>query len=362
MGSVGSPSSWAPYDTYRDCSRGICSIYCPQWCYIIFPPPPPLGNDDGSSTTFSPLIIAIIGILASAFLLVSYYTIVTRYCRRRRQRNSNIEFEAHHDEVAHDQWQVATTGLDEALIKSITVFRYKKGDGLVEGTECAVCLNEFQEDESLRLLPKCCHAFHLPCIDAWLKSHSNCPLCRANVNPDIPILPPPAPSSQTPSTTLNISSLEIQRQNDLIFVVEDHQERSTHPEEVSISLVSDVPSKDAVQFDIELENFETRNCIIGDQEEARQFRRSMSLGTFPRRRHLLLADILRTNEDDQEDSNGGIGIGSSKGIQEGQSKQNDRSREWDLVARGPAVMKRSFSTGRFNFTKQDKGKNHIVPS
>lgn len=362
MGSVGSPSSWAPYDTYRDCSRGICSIYCPQWCYIIFPPPPPLGNDDGSSTTFSPLIIAIIGILASAFLLVSYYTIVTRYCRRRRQRNSNIEFEAHHDEVAHDQWQVATTGLDEALIKSITVFRYKKGDGLVEGTECAVCLNEFQEDESLRLLPKCCHAFHLPCIDAWLKSHSNCPLCRANVNPDIPILPPPAPSSQTPSTTLNISSLEIQRQNDLIFVVEDHQERSTHPEEVSISLVSDVPSKDAVQFDNELENFETRNCIIGDQEEARQFRRSMSLGTFPRRRHLLLADILRTNEDDQEDSNGGIGIGSSKGIQEEQSKQNDRSREWDLVARGPAVMKRSFSTGRFNFTKQDKGKNHIVPS
>lgn len=362
MGSVGSPSSWAPYDTYRDCSRGICSIYCPQWCYIIFPPPPPLGNDDGSSTTFSPLIIAIIGILASAFLLVSYYTIVTRYCRRRRQRNSNIEFEAHHDEVAHDQWQVATTGLDEALIKSITVFRYKKGDGLVEGTECAVCLNEFQEDESLRLLPKCCHAFHLPCIDAWLKSHSNCPLCRANVNPDIPILPSPAPSSQTPSTTLNISSLEIQRQNDLIFVVEDHQERSTHPEEVSISLVSDVPSKDAVQFDNELENFETRNCIIGDQEEARQFRRSMSLGTFPRRRHLLLADILRTNEDDQEDSNGGIGIGSSKGIQEGQSKQNDRSREWDLVARGPAVMKRSFSTGRFNFTKQDKGKNHIVPS
>lgn len=362
MGSVGSPSSWAPYDTYRDCSRGICSIYCPQWCYIIFPPPPPLGNDDGSSTTFSPLIIAIIGILASAFLLVSYYTIVTRYCRRRRQRNSNIEFEAHHDEVAHDQWQVATTGLDEALIKSITVFRYKKGDGLVEGTECAVCLNEFQEDESLRLLPKCCHAFHLPCIDAWLKSHSNCPLCRANVNPDIPILPPPAPSSQTPSTTLNISSLEIQRQNDLIFVVEDHQERSTHPEEVSISLVSDVPSKDAVQFDNELENFETRNCIIGDQEEARQFRRSMSLGTFPRQRHLLLADILRTNEDDQEDSNGGIGIGSSKGIQEEQSKQNDRSREWDLVARGPAVMKRSFSTGRFNFTKQDKGKNHIVPS
>lgn len=362
MGPVGSPSSWAPYDTYKDCSQGICSIYCPQWCYIIFPPPPPLGNDDGSGTAFSPLIIAILGILASAFLLVSYYTIVTRYCRRRRSRNSNIEFEAHHDEVTHDQWQVATTGLDEALIKSITVFRYKKGDGLVEGTECAVCLNEFQEDESLRLLPKCCHAFHLPCIDAWLKSHSNCPLCRANVNPAIPTPPPPVPSSQTSSTALNISSLEIQRQNDLIFVVEDHQERSTHQEEVSISLVADVIFKDALQFDNELENVDTRNCIVGDQEDARHFRRSMSLGTFSRRRNLLVADILRTNEHDQEDSDGGIGIGSSKGMQEGQSKQKDRSREWDLAARGPAVMKRSFSTGRFNFTRQDKGKSHIIPS
>ena len=53
--------------------------------------------------------------------------------------------------------------------------------GLVEGTDCSVCLSEFQEDESVRLLPKCGHAFHIQCIDTWLRSHSNCPLCRANV-------------------------------------------------------------------------------------------------------------------------------------------------------------------------------------
>ncbi|KAL3537182.1 hypothetical protein ACH5RR_000548 [Cinchona calisaya] len=353
MGSVGSPRAWAPYDTYRDCSQGICSIYCPQWCYIIFPPPPPLGNDDGSSgTTFSPLIIAIIGILASAFLLVSYYTIVTRYCRRRRSRNvASTEFATHHDEMAHDQWQqqqIANAGLDDALIKSITVFKYKKGDGLVEGTECAVCLNEFQENESLRLLPKCCHAFHLPCIDTWLKSHSNCPICRANVNPAIPV-PVSAPSTQT-SSTINISnSLEIQRQNDLVFVAEDH-ERTSYQQVVSVSNVFD------------LENAETRNGLIGDQEGVRQFRRSISLGTFSCQRNLLVADILKMNEDDNEDhlkkgndSQSGIGYGSSKWI----------PRDWDLVARGtttPAAVKRSFSTGRFTFSKQDKGKNHIIPS
>ncbi|XWS44979.1 hypothetical protein CRYUN_Cryun15aG0096400 [Craigia yunnanensis] len=78
-------------------------------------------------------------------------------------------------------WYINTFGLQQSVIDSITVFKYKKDEGLIEGTECSVCLNEFQEDESLRLLPKCSHAFHLPCIDTWLRSHKNCPLCRAPV-------------------------------------------------------------------------------------------------------------------------------------------------------------------------------------
>ncbi|KAG9131140.1 hypothetical protein Leryth_023865 [Lithospermum erythrorhizon] len=63
--TVGDQDPWAPYESYRrDCSQGICSIYCPQWCYVIFPPPPPflIANDDDSSN-LSPLIIAIIIIL-----------------------------------------------------------------------------------------------------------------------------------------------------------------------------------------------------------------------------------------------------------------------------------------------------------
>ncbi|KAF9602633.1 hypothetical protein IFM89_030521 [Coptis chinensis] len=50
--------------------------------------------------------------------------------------------------------------------------------------ECAVCLNEFGNDETLRLLPKCDNVFHPECIDAWLASHTTCPVCRANLTPD----------------------------------------------------------------------------------------------------------------------------------------------------------------------------------
>ena len=83
--------------------------------------------------------------------------------------------------VDHPIWFIRTVGLQRSVIDSITVFKYRKNEGLVDGTECSVCLGEFQEEESLRILPKCSHAFHIPCIDTWLSSHKNCPLCRAPV-------------------------------------------------------------------------------------------------------------------------------------------------------------------------------------
>ncbi|KAK3031725.1 hypothetical protein RJ639_035311 [Escallonia herrerae] len=46
---------------------------------------------------------------------------------------------------------------------------------------CPVCLSAFVAGEELRRLNACEHVFHAPCINAWLSSHSNCPVCRAAV-------------------------------------------------------------------------------------------------------------------------------------------------------------------------------------
>ncbi|CAD6249884.1 unnamed protein product [Miscanthus lutarioriparius] len=197
---AGPQPTWVPYETTRDCSQGLCSMYCQQWCYFVFPPPPPAfdiagpgGGDDSSGPTFSPLVIAIIGVLASAFLLVSYYTIISKYCGTfsslwnmlfgpRRGRGRGGDAGGGGDSRSQEPWgAVPSDGLDETLINKITVCKYKRGDGFVDSTDCSVCLGEFRDGESLRLLPKCSHAFHLPCIDTWLKSHSNCPLCRCNI-------------------------------------------------------------------------------------------------------------------------------------------------------------------------------------
>ncbi|XVF13641.1 hypothetical protein REPUB_Repub08aG0225200 [Reevesia pubescens] len=197
MGSIGNRKTWVPYMNAKDCSQVFCG-------YISFPPPPPIEfPDDHSGTIFSPLVIAVIGIVACTFLLVIYFTIISEYCgkpgstRRRENHDTGEVMEDNHNPSGHEPWQNSTTGLDEALIKSITVSEYKKGDGLIEGTDCSVCLSEFQEDESLRLLPKCSHAFHVHCIDAWLRSHSNCPMCRAKIFISASPLPLAPPVTQT---------------------------------------------------------------------------------------------------------------------------------------------------------------------
>jgi len=100
--------------------------------------------------------------------------------------------------VDHPIWYIRTVGLQPSVISSITVCKYKSGEGIVEGAECSVCLNEFQEDETLRLLPKCSHAFHVPCIDTWLRSHTNCPMCRAPIIKSTVQSPSPEPNVENP--------------------------------------------------------------------------------------------------------------------------------------------------------------------
>jgi len=50
------------------------------------------------------------------------------------------------------------------------------------GNNCVVCLNDYEEEDVLRVLP-CKHRFHLECIDRWLLAHSCCcPLCNQKIS------------------------------------------------------------------------------------------------------------------------------------------------------------------------------------
>eukprot|EP00531_Pseudo-nitzschia_arenysensis_P009441 CAMPEP_0116122034 /NCGR_PEP_ID=MMETSP0329-20121206/4004_1 /TAXON_ID=697910 /ORGANISM="Pseudo-nitzschia arenysensis, Strain B593" /LENGTH=761 /DNA_ID=CAMNT_0003615865 /DNA_START=518 /DNA_END=2803 /DNA_ORIENTATION=+ len=49
-------------------------------------------------------------------------------------------------------------------------------------TTCSICIDEFEEGETIRLLPRCGHAFHTDCILPWLQDRQGCcPLCKTDV-------------------------------------------------------------------------------------------------------------------------------------------------------------------------------------
>lgn len=172
-----------------------CINDCPFICNLVDVTglsPPPVIHHDLDDSLKKILIISASSIMTTLFLLTLLVLCFKWYNRRRstaisrrwsmeEARNWDFDGPSPVTTVDHPIWHIRTIGLNPTVISSIKVCKYSKRDGVVEGTDCSVCLSEFEEEETLRLLPKCRHAFHLSCIDTWLRSHTNCPLCRAPI-------------------------------------------------------------------------------------------------------------------------------------------------------------------------------------
>ncbi|KAH6836717.1 hypothetical protein C2S53_007374 [Perilla frutescens var. hirtella] len=70
-------------------------------------------------------------------------------------------------------------GLDPAAVKSLPLVAYAKEEMMMV-EECPICLSEFEEGETVKLIPYCGHVFHSNCVDTWLALHVTCPLCRSD--------------------------------------------------------------------------------------------------------------------------------------------------------------------------------------
>ncbi|KDP44985.1 hypothetical protein JCGZ_01485 [Jatropha curcas] len=149
--------------------------------------------------------VLLIGVGSAALVVTIYHCIAMGWRNRdparansQRLRQSNFET----NETA--------SGIENSTALLIPAFKYHKGMGLDggggdEGT-CAICLGEFEEGEELRILPECMHSYHVACIDMWLYSHSNCPVCRTDaISPQL-LLRMSNVSSEEPTAYDNITS------------------------------------------------------------------------------------------------------------------------------------------------------------
>ncbi|KAK4744706.1 hypothetical protein SAY87_011018 [Trapa incisa] len=132
----------------------------------------------------------------------------------------------------------ALPGLDPTVVNSFPVLEYAVVKGLRLGKgalECAVCLNEFEDHEALRLLTKCDHVFHPDCIDPWLSSHTTCPVCRTKLDPEsgglaLPAESPPVGAMRSVQPPLSVQvAVVADDRNREVELVYDEQELATCP-------------------------------------------------------------------------------------------------------------------------------------
>uniref|UniRef100_A0ACD5VUW1 Uncharacterized protein n=1 Tax=Avena sativa TaxID=4498 RepID=A0ACD5VUW1_AVESA len=109
-------------------------------------------------------------------------------------------------------------GLDAAALSALPVTAYKKEVVAAAGADCAVCLSELADGDKVRALPSCGHAFHVECVDAWLRAKTTCPLCRAEV--ELPQGSGKAESSASSPSSSSSSSSTVPLQQPALFSAE----------------------------------------------------------------------------------------------------------------------------------------------
>lgn len=120
-----------------------------------------------SNTPFDSSMALTILVLLTALFFMGFFS---AYLRRYTTDNNSDQPPSQPDRKR---------GLDPKLISSLPMVAYGKAAKHPMIDDCPICLNEFEETESVKLVPYCGHVFHPSCVDTWLSTHVTCPLCRS---------------------------------------------------------------------------------------------------------------------------------------------------------------------------------------
>ncbi|XP_021715033.1 RING-H2 finger protein ATL52-like [Chenopodium quinoa] len=140
--------------------------------------PPSLGEQQPAHYNLSMLYCGFFVVVTAGLILAIYHCLALNWCTD----NPSSSWSRNREVVGTARKQFNGRKIVEL---DSTLYKYKSSQS-EEGDsscyeECVVCLSVFEEGEDVRELVRCKHSFHAPCIDMWLYSHFDCPLCRAPV-------------------------------------------------------------------------------------------------------------------------------------------------------------------------------------
>ncbi|XP_028771859.1 RING-H2 finger protein ATL11-like [Neltuma alba] len=188
----------------------LTSVTMPHVSSQATPPQAPAQIMEPPMMTYDNKTMAIImGAVVVVFLVSGFVSLYNRQCGDRRRFRGHIDLTFPMGPLRSSS-RAQGRGVSPEIIQSFPTFLYStvKGRGALA---CAVCLNEYEDDDTLRLIPKCRHVFHPECIDGWLASHYTCPLCRANLL--VPVVLQ-SESEVTPLVAVGIPDSEEQNEHD----------------------------------------------------------------------------------------------------------------------------------------------------
>jgi len=111
-----------------------------------------------SDQQYWPIINIIIArIIAPVIIMVFLYTVVFRFRRTYRTKETNRR---------------------QVHVQILPKRNYSSKDADQDHNVCSICLEEYVDGDELRILP-CKHEFHVACVDPWLLLRKKfCPLCK----------------------------------------------------------------------------------------------------------------------------------------------------------------------------------------
>ncbi|KAI3784282.1 hypothetical protein L1987_43378 [Smallanthus sonchifolius] len=284
----------------------------------------------------------IIVVLVAALFFMGFFSIYIRRC----SGDGGASVRAALSMRRAGRLAAASRGLDAEVLETFPTFAYSTVKGLKIGKgalECAVCLNEFEDEETIRLIPKCDHVFHAECIDAWLEHHVTCPVCRCD------LVPKPGESTQLASE-LESGAAE----NQQTTMVE---ERNT---EVSIrvgdEIVDPTPVRSkSVRGPALFEKFRshsTGHSLVQPGENTDRFTLRLPEGV---RKQVITSALLNRSVRMGGEGSARKGYRTGEGSSRGRSYRRMGSLDRGIFSRAPSFLSRAFSVRRQKVVSDNGG-------
>ncbi|CAI5445706.1 unnamed protein product [Caenorhabditis angaria] len=126
------------------------------------------GDSGGDALrSFSKTSVLFVSISFIILMVISLAWLVFYYVQRFRYAHAK-------DRLQRRLFNAARKALGRIALRTI-----QKNDEELQ-IDCAVCLDPYQVNDIVRILP-CRHIYHKSCIDPWLLEHRTCPMCKSDI-------------------------------------------------------------------------------------------------------------------------------------------------------------------------------------